>query len=898
MIYTPYTPKGYISNISNPAGMYSRIFKYSNANDKTVLTSKCKYFEADTETCPVDDGRSDQHTVAFSLAPKMSNQLYSICSTVYTDQNTTYTELLDTLHQFGCNNNNIYCYIHNLDYDGIFLLNWIVRDKKFEQTKIKLMNENAKRNENKFNIIYNNGLLEIRLTWKSKCLIFRNSYRLWEDSIETIAEELIRINNEDIRHNNPPSFPLVIPKSGDFDYDKIRKFGEKATEEEIRYMLNDANVGVCVLLMFEKFETLGVSASGMAYKICIKSFQQGILTPLVIKYLLRNRMDKILEDDELSRYIRCKVVGEKTYVWCKSYDTVTYDNLTEQSEEYITSFKNVYCKKNAGSIAITQVAALLESDKINFLGHISDAVQKAEISEFMVYRELIKNIVYKEYNRDFAGGELADKIYTFLHLKSEHSIANIDKIPKYKNHDKRLIKSIDQYYEMAFPPLTKLEDEHIRPAYRGGISNAVELYSNVEHHNVVSIDINSSYSNQMANYRLPYGKPVFFVNDGHGNFSNEEYGTMQYDDIISEWQLYIIKFQTGYRLKYPNVPMISCKSDYNVSKYRCYDTFGRQIMMDDYLYMTNSEYKIFSETHDIIGDAYIDEIWCFNSAENIFEKFVSRLFRIKNKYKGTAIYQPVKVMLNSIYGRFAMNRFKFVLSDTIVSLNERGILCFNNESNDENIDTSAIGVYLPTAVFTTSYARCQLISTANTINAAGGHACYFDTDSIHFSADNIRIEHNELIINDVYTGIEISDKLGAWKIEVCRDIGDDGTVTGVESGTYICSKRYIETDINGYKNIRCAGVPKSSQKDMEAEDLRFGEKIKFNTKIRTRNGIVIAKVERRLSLNTNVYKTENGTVCSDSRFDIGDTVEDMYGRTTTVQEVIYTADKKIRFELV
>lgn len=898
-----YQAINYKSTIPNPAGEYSRIFKYTNANDETILSSRCKYFEADTETCATDESRKDQHAVAFSLAPKMANQIYSICSVEYTDQNTVFTELLNSLCRFGCdgtsNGSEIYCYIHNLDYDGIFLLNWLIREMEFQQTQMKLTAKSAEYNSKHYNVLHNNNLLEIRAIWNDKCLVFRNSYRLWDDGIESIADELIKINNADMQHHNPPSFPLVIPKSKDFDYDKIRKFGEPATEKEIRYMLNDANVGVCILKMFEKFATLGVSASGMAYKICVESFQRGILTPLVIKYLLKNKMDSIIEDDELGRYIRCTIDGEKTYVWCKSYDTVTYDNLTEKSDEYITSFPTVRYKYANRSVAMTRVSSLLGSEHVDFLKIILDAVNSIKISEFDVFKELRKNIVYMEYEKDMAGMMLPDKIYTYIHLKSERDIVSNSKIYNRKKRDKRLIKSIEQYYEMTFPPLMKIEDEHIRPAYRGGISNAVELYSNTEQHNVVSIDINSSYSNQMSYYRLPYGKPIFFINDGCGNFYNDVYGTMRYEDIIGKWQLYIVKFQTDYKLKYPNVPIVPYKSDYNVAKYRYSDTKSRQIDMDEYLYMTNQEFNLFCQTHNAsFENIYIDEIWCFESVENMFEKFVSRLFKIKQKHRGTALYQPVKVMLNSVYGRFAMNRFKFVASDTIVSFDNRDILYFSKKSNSKDIDTLAIGAYLPVAVFTTAYARCQLISTANTINAAGGHACYFDTDSIHFSADNIRIENDELVINDIYTGIDISNELGAWKIEVCRNIDDDGNVTGVEKGTYICSKRYIETDTDGFKNIRCAGVPKSSQQDMTAADLRLGEKIKSNTKYRTKNGVVIAGIEKRLSLNTNVYKTENGTVCSDSTLNIGDKVEDMYGRTAEVQEIIYTASKKRRFELM
>lgn len=901
-----YVPKMYRGSIPNPAGNNSRIFLYKNSSEEKILSSHCMYFEVDTETSAKPDDEKDCQAVAFSLAPKMAEQSYAICSTIYTDQRTTFIELLDTLQKFGCESKEIYAYFHNLNYDGIFLLNFLIKDMEFTQELKKLTAKSAEYNENKFGILHNNGLLEARVIWKGKCIIFRDSFRLWDASIDEISKELIKINKESLKNNVSAPFPLVLEKSDlNFDYDKIRKPGEKITEEEIKYMLNDVNAGVCILKMFEVFATLGVSASGMAYNLCVDSFQNGILSCNVIKYMLKNDIDRILKEDELHRYIKCVADETYTYIFCKAYDTIDFGGLTEKSDEYITKFKNHYTKQQNRNTAVTRVSILSKTEEVNIKKVIKSGLKNLNLSDFEIFQELKENIVFMQYYMEF-GGMLKDVIHDFLHLKSEKDIAAIEALHQINKKD-RYAKSFDEYYQIAFPKLTKTQDDMLRHAYRGGISNAVDLYSNIEQHNIISIDINSSYPKQMAECRLPYGQPIDFIRGENGKFQHfEEEGKerklvyeLTFEEITAKWDLYIVKFQAGYKLKYPCVPMVPYKSQYNVARYRHSDTKERQIEANDFLYMTNVEFDLFCKTHEIdIDNVYIDEVQAFESAEKIFKKFVSRLYKIKSKYKGTSMYAPVKTMLNSVYGRFAMNRFKFTASDTFVRLDNKEILTFKKEDSGRDIKRMTIGSYLPTAIFTTSYARCQLIETANTINAAGGHACYFDTDSIHFSADSAKIENNELVINDIYTGIPAGNRLGAWKVEVCRNIDSSGNITGVESGTYICSKRYIETDTDGFKNIRCSGVPKSQQMKMTAEDLRLGKEITSTSKHRTKSGVKITSVEKHIELSTNVYKTENGTVCNDDVYDIGEDITDMYGREVTVQEVVYKMKCKPRYDLI
>ena len=231
---------------------------------------------------------------------------YAVCSSVYTDNNTAITGLFDTLVFFGCNE--IYAYFHYLDYDGMFILNWLIKEKEYSQVcDVKLTYKNAKENENKFGLLYNGGIYEIRVIYKGKCLIFRDSMKLWNTSINEVSKELIKINEKDIKRGEKPSFPLVRLKENlKYDYDTIRNYGDKVSSQEAVYMLNDVLVGVSILQMFDKFGSPGISCSGMAYKSAVKSFQRGVLTAEVVKYLLKTKFNEISENHEFESYIKAK----------------------------------------------------------------------------------------------------------------------------------------------------------------------------------------------------------------------------------------------------------------------------------------------------------------------------------------------------------------------------------------------------------------------------------------------------------------------------------------------------------------------------------------------------------------------------------------------------------------
>ena len=221
-----YTPINAKQSFQNPADKFSRIFQYTGYNEEAVLTSKCQYFAVDTETSLISEGVDDQQVVAWSLVPKQTPySKYGICSHTFTDNNTAITGLFDTLAYFGCDNSEIYAYFHYFDYDGFFILNWLVKSQEYQQLRsTKLTIKNVAEHEKEYTILYNNNLLEVRVAYKNKCLVFRNSFKLWASSIDEISEEIVRINEKDIKRGEKPSFPLIRKKTDcKYDYEAIRK---------------------------------------------------------------------------------------------------------------------------------------------------------------------------------------------------------------------------------------------------------------------------------------------------------------------------------------------------------------------------------------------------------------------------------------------------------------------------------------------------------------------------------------------------------------------------------------------------------------------------------------------------------------------------------------------------
>lgn len=151
-----------------------------------------------------------------------------------------------------------------------------------------------------------------------------------------------------------------------------------------------------------------------------------------------------------------------------------------------------------------------------------------------------------------------------------------------------------------------------------------------------------------------------------------------------------------------------------------------------------------------------------------------------------AIKQLAKLMLNSLYGKFATRPD---VTGKVPYL-ENGIVRYELGEPETREPE-----YTPLGVFITAWARDKIIRTAQSVY---DRFCYADTDSIHITATDI-------------PSIEVDDKkLNYWKLE-----------SHFTRARFIRQKTYIE-EIDGKLNVKCAGMPDSLKELVTWENFHVG----------------------------------------------------------------------------
>ena len=289
----------------------------------------------------------------------------------------------------------------------------------------------------------------------------------------------------------------------------------------------------------------------------------------------------------------------------------------------------------------------------------------------------------------------------------------------------------------------------------------------------------------MKNAFLPFGKPIFFL------------GKYQESYL---YPLYIQRLSCSFELKEGKIPTIQLKNNpsYNPTEYLT-SSNGDIITLT----LTNIDLKLFLENYDVKFLKY-NSGWKFKRVKGLFNEYIDiwSNSKIQAKKDGNkALYMISKLMLNSLYGKFAknpMNRSKYPY------INEDGRVAYHLGNIEEGK-----GLYIPIGAFITSYAREKTIRTSQairdyTIKKYGiDYYIYSDTDSIHML---------ELPEEELKTFVDIDDfTLGAWKLE-----------SRWERGKWLRQKCYIEQDYDGEINVTIAGLPKHLGKYVNFDNFNVG----------------------------------------------------------------------------
>lgn len=316
-------------------------------------------------------------------------------------------------------------------------------------------------------------------------------------------------------------------------------------------------------------------------------------------------------------------------------------------------------------------------------------------------------------------------------------------------------------FEKRFPVLPLELDADIRRAYKGGY-----VYMKPEHrgrHGLAGkqYDVNSLYPWAMYNCLLPYGYPVYFEGK---------------PEPVKEYPLYIVHIKCCFELKPGHLPTIQLKNNRRYIETEYLTTSRVRVGRDDEnepveMWVTNVDWQLMQEHYDLTELEYING-YRFKGMTGLFNPYIDYWMQIKETTTG-ALRQLAKLMLNSLYGKFATNP-RNVKKEP--ELDEDGVVAYHTKEGQPRNP-----VYTAMGCFITAYAREKTIRAAQSVY---DRFIYADTDSL------------KLIGYEVPDGLDIHPThLGAWK--------DEGDFT---NSTFLRAKTYMMT-VDDEEKVTCAGMP-------------------------------------------------------------------------------------------
>lgn len=347
-------------------------------------------------------------------------------------------------------------------------------------------------------------------------------------------------------------------------------------------------------------------------------------------------------------------------------------------------------------------------------------------------------------------------------------------------------------------------DKEIRRSYKGGFTYLNPIYASKAVGNGNVFDVNSLYPSVMYYKPLPYGEGQYF--DG-------EYVP---DDI---YNLYVQNFVCQFELKKNKIPTIQLKNNLRFIPTQYLTSSNDEFVS---LCLTSVDMALFKEHYDIYNIEYYGG-YKFKSTTGLFKDYIDKWIAIKieSTLNGNASMRTLaKLMLNSLYGKFALNPevcSKYPVYDDGKIRYEQGTPEIRKP------------LYIPVGTFITAWARDKTIRTSQKIKDYSlkkygkDMYIYSDTDSIHTT----------LPLEDCKKIMSISQtELGKWAHE-----------SSFTRARFIRQKSYTE-EINGEMHITCAGMPKQCYKFVTWDNFYVGAKYSGKLQMKhVKGGIILKDVD-------------------------------------------------------
>lgn len=272
----------------------------------------------------------------------------------------------------------------------------------------------------------------------------------------------------------------------------------------------------------------------------------------------------------------------------------------------------------------------------------------------------------------------------------------------------------------------------------------------------IVLDVNSLYPSVMYYNPLPFGEGKYFK------------GKYQEDKL---YNLYVQMFTCQFEIKEGYIPTIQLKNNLSfVPTEYVKSSKGERITMC----LTSLDLELFLDHYNVYNIEWHSG-WKFMSTTGMFKDYIDKWNAVKMESTlngNKAMRTLAKLMLNALYGKFALNP----RVQSKIPYYDHGIIRYGL-GEEEFRDP----IYIPVGTFITAGARYKTITSAQSVY---DRFMYADTDSLHLMGTELP---KQLEIDPI--------KLGAWKHE--------STFTRAR---FIRQKTYIE-EIDGDIHITCAGMP-------------------------------------------------------------------------------------------
>lgn len=341
-------------------------------------------------------------------------------------------------------------------------------------------------------------------------------------------------------------------------------------------------------------------------------------------------------------------------------------------------------------------------------------------------------------------------------------------------------------WNINFPVLDYETDKQIRKAYKGGWTYLAPRYRNKKIKDGIVLDVNSLYPSRMHDCKLPIGQPLPFT------------GKYKKDNL---YDLYVQKIKCQFKLKKGYLPTIQIKNDFRRFRENEYleeslDMNGRPVEVE--LTLSNVDLSLFFDHYEVFNIEYLGG-FKFKSSSTLFTDYVDYWINVKiesQKSGNKAMRAIAKLMLNSLYGKFALN--PEVKSKHVVYDEKEDRIHYTTDK----VATIREAIYIPVGCFITAYAREKTIRSAQKVY---DRFMYADTDSLHLE----ELELPKELEIDPY-------KLGAWKNEFTFD-----------EAKYLRQKCYMEhgheEDEPMYWKITVAGMPNKLYKQVNIDNFKYNQ---------------------------------------------------------------------------